>query len=327
MAEQKFLGEAGLDVLVDSMKTSQTDIDTVQSQVSSLRTMVVRNLAANDMRDPLYMDGMCYVLGNGFLSPDSGTKPPDVNVTVLPQPGTPVVLTPKSTGAEKILYDRLSKSLPSALMVPVTSPQIYKLGTYGNWPFLPDPELVQTIAQTPTATETSSATTTIVYRCAFNRFSGSMGVMHDLKVVITRPRSNPTQPTEIQIWAPRANYIADNTPLLPFKTSMWSVSIDGTISPAGVRKISSTSTGSELDFYNRVHKGYPPAIGVDIYMNNTGSPKRTVWLYLDTVGSTGTAIYKSGTVSNGTYSNQVFQINVNIDSAGGVQTLLKMVSV
>lgn len=287
---------------------------------TNIKSYIATKLQPIDDRTPLYMEGMCYALGNAFLS--TGSTVEGITLDMCPTPGSPVTLTPNSTGNAKKLYDRFAKGLPSALMVPVTSSTFYAAarGTVGSWPFLPDSEGIET-----PQTNASTGVTTVMYRCALDRKLASGGVMHDLKVVISRPRTNPGQPTSISIWASDVQAAVDDTPLMPFHAAMFSVNADGaeslTNSSGGLSQstatqtLHSTDTGDRLEFYNRMQKGFPPAISIGMTLSD-GTTKRKVWLYPDSVsGSAGTAIYKSGTVGNGTYSNYYFQMNVIVDTS------------
>jgi len=271
---------------------------------ANIKSYIADKLQPIDDRTPYCVEGMCYMLGTYFLSPGSAGS---ISTDMCPTTATPVTLTPSSTGNAKKLYDRLAKGLPSALMMPVSSIQVLNFGGLGSWPFLPDSEGVT--AQV----NGSNQITTVMYRCAINRGTSGYMVLYDLKVVITRLRSNPNQPTKIEIWAvevPEPAVEVDDTPLLPFHAQMYSVDANGTVSPSGTRTVSSSSTGGELAFYNRLQKGLPPAIRVDVTLSD-GSTTRPVWLYLDTMsGAAGSVMYKSGTLANGTYSNKYLRLNI-----------------
>lgn len=273
---------------------------------ANIKSYMAAKLQPIDDRTPFYVEGMCAMLGTYFLGTGSAGS---IKAEMTPTTSTPVILTANSTGNAKKLYDRLAKGLPSALMVPVSSTSIIGYGSYGSWPFFPDSENVTNV-QTISGT---TQVTTVMYRCAFNRGKDASSLMYDLKVVISRTRANPAQPATIQIWAsdvPSPAVEVDDTPLLPFHAQMYSVDANGTVSPSGTRTVSSSSTGEELAFYNRLQKGLPPAIRVDVTLSD-GSTTRPVWLYLDTMsGAAGSVMYKSGTLANGTYSNKYLRLNI-----------------
>lgn len=230
---------------------------------------------------PLYLEGAMYVAGAGFLAGADLLGTTDTEQ-----------LNASSTGNKKKAYDRFMKNVPCCLLVPVAASASTSSVAVSCIPFLLEESVSRLV---------SGYRIVLKYRSAMVL---SPGYYTDINIVVTL--SNRTVSIGFDTTAvPTA---VDNTPMLPFITEYFSVAADGSVSPSSSVSFSSSSTGELKKLYDRVQKGFPPAIGVR--MTNSGGSSSLVWAYPDTFSGGKAVIYMSGAMSNGTFSGKCLRVTL-----------------
>lgn len=231
---------------------------------------------------PLYMEGAMYVAGAGFLA----------GAELLGTTGTEQ-LNASSTGNKKKAYDRFMKNVPCCVLVPVASSASTSSVAVSCIPFMLEESVSRLV---------SGYRIVLKYRSAMVL---TPGYYTDINIVVTS--SNKT--VSIGFDTTAIPTVEENSSMLPFITEYFTITADGSISPSSSATYSSSSTGELKKLYDRIQKGFPPAIGVR--MTNSDGSSSLVWAYPSEVTASGkNTIYKSNTIANGSFSGKTLRVNL-----------------
>lgn len=252
-----------------------------------------------DITAPFLMDGMKFVWNQAPLAPADITIGSTFNAS--------------STGNAKKLYDRFMKGIPGTLLVPMIPSTSALDNVYTYVPFI----LVslQTLAST-----TGGRMANVVYR-ATGLFANP-GYGYEINVIVNYLDNPGVQIKGAQYYP---NVIVDTTHLENFQTDLFSIKKDGTLNVATRQTLYSSSTGDAKKLYDRLQKGFPPALMIK--MTNSDDTVTEVWLTPAAILSGKTVRYESCSLGNGTITDKKARIMVaRSSSSWSVQAFLDTAS-
>lgn len=99
--------------------------------------------------------------------------------------------------------------------------------------------------------------------------------------------------------------------MLPCEWTIQSIAADGTVVNAGTKRLPNLTDDVSVALYNRLQKGMPPSVVVD--MATSDGETRKVYCYLTKLQATGrTYTYESGVLANGTFTNKCIRVVIQV---------------